>query len=154
MPVPNHANGAERRIQFSLRTLFVVMIAIAAFCTGWISKQRWDTPRRSIAPVNRVKARRDLNFLRAEETRRAQAIQKLESQIQADAADSMFLSAQLDRERGIQQRISERVVDLQAQLRGPAMPVLTWGIVASLSLSLLIVTFIAGLKMGGRIERA
>lgn len=131
------------------------MLAIATFCAGWVSKERWDkealptTPAMSLAQAKGV-----LKILAAERAKLSQNIQRVQSRIDAGDADDVsmnVLHSELERAMQARHVISQQIADIRGSSGGfTILAIPLWVIVTVLSMSTLVISFVAGISVGRR----
>ena len=144
----------SRQWNFSLRSLFVMTLAVAAFSAGWVSKEHWDQPPAPILAMSTTQAKKLLKALGVERAKLSRTIQQKQSEISTSNADEIemsFLHDELDREMYVQAALGRRMAEINASLPTTTMlSVPRWVIMTGLSISTLVISFIVGINVGCR----
>ena len=149
-----HDKPRSRPWKFSLRSLFVITLAVAAFCGGWVSKERWDKPPAAAPTMNATPAKQVLKALGAERAELSRTIQQMQSGISTSNADELemrILQNELNRKMATQAVLGRQMAEIKASL--PTTGIISvprWVIMNGLSISTLVIAFIAGINVGRR----
>ncbi len=129
---------------FSLRTMFVVMLVVASFCTGWLSKERWDKP----PAMSPTRARREVQLLTNDFDRTSSVIYALESQLKVGTGglEEEFQRVELARAIAVRDEILQRFAQVKASLGGTSIPL--WIVKAALLVSTLVLSCAVGIRIG------
>ena len=140
------------RWNFSLRTMFVVMLVVASFCTGWVCKERWDRPPAATPAINPTQTRRVLELLTDEHAHHLRTIREIESQLNESAGgiEGEFKRAELARAIRVQDLISERIDKIRASLGGTSISL--WIVKAALLVSTLVLSCAVGIRIGKQLS--
>ncbi len=133
---------------FSLRTMFVVMLVVASFCTGWVCKERWDRPPDPTPVMSPTQARRVLKLLNTEHAQLSWKTRTMEAKIDvsADGIEDEYQRADLARMIAIQDLISQQIDQVKASFGGTSKPL--WIVKAALLVSMLVLSCAVGIRIG------
>ena len=136
-----------------LAALAFLMLAVAAFCTGWIlsEQSRIKSPTSLSTPIDPAYAKHVLKRLLIEQDKRSQAINHSKRKLDiGNKIDAEFQRAELRREIRIHDMISQRIADLQSQLRTSAFAIQAWVVKTLLSVSVIFLALVTGWMIGRR----
>lgn len=105
------------RWTFSLRSLFLVMLAVAIFCCGWVCKEQWDRTPFLTPSMSPNKVESLVEVLTDLHERHLQQVTKTQTQLEAaeDDVTRSFCQQQIEMGMHVADELSTRIERLERE---------------------------------------